>query len=807
MPVPVPIQPRPEPKKRGCGCLAFTGLGCIAFLFGATLAALVFAPGLLGGLAASWLEENISSQIAGEVRVGHAELAWVRPQTIHDVLLLDADGHELSVGKVTLPSMLEMLDESKTFLVQLDLTLLDLRRSEKGGIQLLESIGLSEEKDWEALSKSDWPFGARSNHLRIDVDRLLLPVDALEREQSFRTDASAPSGVSLFDVDFRLTAKYEECRTRLSARFGSLDGAKVEASSTIAWDSSHVWQSVSFEADTEPLACDQLALVTGWSTLSGSFGKVVSLHAAGSGRASAGFPIETTIQGDKGQLGFAGQWKSGELSLGASGRLDIDFLLASNELRELWSQVSPRSGRPAFDESTTWSVHAEEFSWSPGWGDGMTTFSPPAMQYLPWTRTALRVEAPADLQLVDRATGDALLPSAQWTAMVSSGPAGMSLDVRGQPDAQEGRPRAPGLERQPPPAWTAQFTTPLVPSDFARADASARIIHLNLLAPGLPAGLLDHLRGEGGVYAELFGAQLDVSASLSNLLGESCSFEVQLESPSGMLKMAADRTARGFTAKDGDVLRAEFPLAPLARSRVLQDFLPWFDAYEALDASARVQVVMSEFELPRDRQARALNAKLDLAFGGVTMVRTKNLCDALKLDPGRVSFDDLSLSMTVKDGRVEYELLPLHFGTKIIEFTGAIDLATAGVDFDGEVPVSHLFGTDLGGDSEQGDSLTMPVKIGGTVIEPRLDMQMPIELLRSLVVEGVDGLMQTGTARMLGRAVGLGVDEASAEEGDEADAGPASADEDGAESAVPAAPETPQPGDAESEAPNAPDDQ
>ena len=100
-----------RPRRRGCSCLLTTGLGCVAFLAGALVVAIVFIPRVFASLVQNRLEENVSGQIRGSLDVLVAKLSWTEPAMIEDVSLLDPSGTPILIGDLELPPLLQLFDD------------------------------------------------------------------------------------------------------------------------------------------------------------------------------------------------------------------------------------------------------------------------------------------------------------------------------------------------------------------------------------------------------------------------------------------------------------------------------------------------------------------------------------------------------------------------------------------------------------------------------------------------------------------------------------------------------------------------
>lgn len=90
------------------------GLGCLAFLLGAILAIVLFAPQLLSTYGARVLTTAIEARIEGRAEVQDVRLSWSGPQRAETVTVYTAEGDRLLEGSVEFPSILELLaDEGR----------------------------------------------------------------------------------------------------------------------------------------------------------------------------------------------------------------------------------------------------------------------------------------------------------------------------------------------------------------------------------------------------------------------------------------------------------------------------------------------------------------------------------------------------------------------------------------------------------------------------------------------------------------------------------------------------------------------
>ncbi|MEE2941735.1 MAG: hypothetical protein VX460_15210 [Planctomycetota bacterium] len=96
---------------RGCaGTVVSGGCGCGAFLVGAVLAVVLFAPQLMAGWGTRLLEQQIGAQLQGAVSVGDMTLSWTEQQRADSVTILDEAGNLVLQGGMRMPSLLELAD-------------------------------------------------------------------------------------------------------------------------------------------------------------------------------------------------------------------------------------------------------------------------------------------------------------------------------------------------------------------------------------------------------------------------------------------------------------------------------------------------------------------------------------------------------------------------------------------------------------------------------------------------------------------------------------------------------------------------
>lgn len=124
---PEPV-PAPRPAGRGClGCFASGGLGCTAFLGGAILAVLLFAPQLLGGWAARLVAAVLDEHVDGRVTVGGAELSWSEDLRLREVALADETGRVVARGTLRVPPLSALLEAPTTELLRFRARLQELQ--------------------------------------------------------------------------------------------------------------------------------------------------------------------------------------------------------------------------------------------------------------------------------------------------------------------------------------------------------------------------------------------------------------------------------------------------------------------------------------------------------------------------------------------------------------------------------------------------------------------------------------------------------------------------------------------------------
>ena len=88
-----------------------SGLGCLAFLAGALVVALIFIPRVFASLVQNRLEEHVGGQIRGSLDVRVVKLSWTEAARIEDVALLDPGGTPVLTGDLELPPLLQLFDD------------------------------------------------------------------------------------------------------------------------------------------------------------------------------------------------------------------------------------------------------------------------------------------------------------------------------------------------------------------------------------------------------------------------------------------------------------------------------------------------------------------------------------------------------------------------------------------------------------------------------------------------------------------------------------------------------------------------
>jgi len=134
----------PEEKhksSRWFTCLVKGPLGCLAFLFGASLVLVLFVPAVVGRLFERGVERDFAGTHAGSLEISEAWLGSLyNPQRIERLVLRDPSGEEVLRGSLRAPALGSALGNGTYGPIELDLQSVKLVEHADGGTNLERAL-------------------------------------------------------------------------------------------------------------------------------------------------------------------------------------------------------------------------------------------------------------------------------------------------------------------------------------------------------------------------------------------------------------------------------------------------------------------------------------------------------------------------------------------------------------------------------------------------------------------------------------------------------------------------------------------
>ncbi len=330
---------------------------------------------------------------------------------------------------------------------------------------------------------------------------------------------------------------------------------------------------------------------------------------------------------------------------------------------------------------------------------------------------------------------------------------------------------AGGADPAPPSAATASDPTSLVledvalrarlvPSASGSADATADELELTARTPGggalradvrvfdlargladgwiaparlevdaalerFPTGVVDAYLEQGGLLVDVLGAT--ISGRLRGAISDGGE-----EPLAGTLDSALGRVELTCRLEDGALVTtgetgvdATLQLTPLVSERVVGNLVPLLvDVTKAPDAEP-LRIALRNLRAPLGAGVAGLSADVRLELGEVLYRSLPGLAEFLGEREQRTkTFEPLQL--TIRDGAVRYDALPLSIEGEEFFFTGSFDLTTRALDLATELPLQYL-GGDAGKLIERyrdrlDPDLAVPITLSGTWPRPRVQI-------------------------------------------------------------------------------------
>lgn len=680
--------PAPASQRRGClGCLLTSSLGCAAFLFGSLVAALGFAPSMLGGVAARALELAVSKGIDGHVEIRGMNLAWDSPQKIQDLRLFDPEGRLVLGLKLTLPSLLTLLESQReTWKVRIRVHEADLRFVPSGLSNLDRALAhrgqrLSTRRSTWTLDEFDsrrflsqtFPYEFSINAVQNAV-RLTL-------EQGEEAVDGAPARALVVDLrEFQLDFSHRpgerddlqfEIRVATQGREGHLrfDGGLVRGAGQRA--------EVDAELTLTALPTALVDALVGWEVrLAELVGPSLdgTLSLVGDLRGEA--VLEVSIQGPgDASLDLQGVLADGVLRPGDEGRCTGRVFLPERLCERVIDPHLPAGTQLLRDSpDVAWNLEGRDFALTLGLG------------------------TPAGFSL------RAMLEQVRGT-----------LELR-----PESRLRCVGPDRD----RELLILSEVVVSITLDEDSPPRL--------DLVAAVNDRDGQDGTLRVSLIARE-----GLEGLRQGTATVDIELTGQLGSLEILGELDA-GIL--QGARMQLSLPPGSRSRSELLGLLVPWIEEFDESDESAKgdsLVLTLLDYRLPLDGDLREVRARANLELGRVDYrlhPAFHALFHAAETEREVIEQVFSPVRMTIDRGIVTFEDLTLDIGGGECHIRGRYDLSDDSLDLRADVPVAFV----LRRDAEDALAVRVPVTISGTWPEPRLLMDRE---LMDAITGGVGKLM------------------------------------------------------------------
>ena len=692
-------------RRRGCfGFLFTSGLGCVFFLVGCLLAAVLIGPSFLAGPAKGWIAGLVGENIDGSISIEDLELSWGRPQKAKGVLF-DPHGERVLDLEITFPPLVTVIFDSQNepWRIQVRLRNADIALDADGVSNLERALAYEGElraprptrlelDEFELQRGLDQPF-EYSLDVRCDGLRLFGPQgsDPLARVDASMQLRHVPGG--LVHVALDADVALEPVPTLDGSSPQDLEPGKIVLAANFRGPFARPAGPVDGELTWKDLPTRLLELFSG-AELEDVLGAATSGKLELAGDLALGASLTGGLQGAEGRrVELSALVAEGALRSGEDDRVEVELPLPSRLFEDLLAGVLPADtalSRVAPGER--WSLAVESFlvplpSAQPGGSPGEGVFS--GLEVVAELRPAGRFDLLDGEQRVL-----ASLEDLQITLSVAPG-AGPDLDL----EAKLGGELL---------TLALQSTGPL--AELARGAAP---LHLDLHTAGCPTRAIGHLTGREELLREVFGETLILDLKGPLRPGESASATFTLVSATRRARWEGE-LVDGVLLGEGEAQRLdlELPLTPLVRKNVLSALVPWIEVADEREDGTPTQLVLQDYRLPLDGDPAGMRATVVLKLGKVDYRLSQEFHDlfhAQGAEREQLTEHFQPIHMTVDREMITYDELFLPLGEEDCRFEGSLDLRTGTLHLRAEVPANMA----LRGQAKLLDFM-VPVVISGT---------------------------------------------------------------------------------------------
>jgi hypothetical protein len=296
------------------------------------------------------------------------------------------------------------------------------------------------------------------------------------------------------------------------------------------------------------------------------------------------------------------------------------------------------------------------------------------------------------------------------------------------------------------------------PGEWMAEDTSAAEFAVELSCKGLPTALVDALAAQDGLVVDVLGASADVEFRARRPGGEE-GLTLALRSPTASLDLVGSLEDGVLRSRESGRLAASMPLTPLYTKRIVGGLLPMLVGLAKDEGAPPATLALSNFALPLDGDLRKLDGDLKLDLNQVSYRLVPGFADFVAslsgAEAGPKSFVLPPISISVRQGVVRYDALPITLAGQALTFAGSFDLATRELDLSTEIPLS-LLGETVAAQLEKArlalDPATkIPLRLSGTPRKPKITI--PREFLESTLKDAALDAAKRGLGDLLDKAL------------------------------------------------------
>jgi hypothetical protein len=731
----------PLVRKSGCfGCLFSGSVGCFAFITGSLAAALLFAPNILGGSAARFIENALGRKWDGRLEIANVDLSWTGTQSVRGLQLFDPEGEEVMRGLVTLPGVLKWDSSEGQFLTSIDLEELNVHRDLDGVSGLARAVGRGQVPwpqaplDWSVANfrGRDGLAQRRSYELAW---HLALGQWRDDRRPDFLMRVHGARGKLVHTAlgGTVLTATGQVSLGGLEGEFNVLcqraaDGAwtgHVQAEGL----PSQVLEELAEGLADLPVWCGEsvdLSVFLGEQALRGADQEPVL---------GEGTPVLVQLNSEHAQGRVLGLWSEGQLLAGDGGMATFEARLPGELCSQFGSRALPAALALDPGEELNWRWVARDYA-LPLWGAGATT---PASY-------TVEGQVLGELTLAD-ANGEPLARLAQGSfKLLKSSTSRPELHTSAILRPIQHTPEQPGARVEYKLRAESEVDWPWAGSEVSYAADGY----------GLTGSTLDAVLGLDGLLDELLGEGVEGHAAGDLRSSTSRPHRVSLGNTEGVLLEGLEFQDGRLHYARGETRQLELPLGPNLARVLVQPAVPLLATLEPI--SGRLRLEATDLELAWvDGGAYLVAGELVLDPGEVNVRLHPGLAGLFEAEPepGPMPLVLLPVRVSAEGSLLRYSELTLPLAGEECDLVGTFDRDTGRLAFMTEASLlvaAHKLALPMGARSVLTDSAyILEMTISGTLGEPSLNFSA--EVVGQFMNGGIQQLLRGTPISLLNGAV------------------------------------------------------